>query len=149
MNNDGLVLAAEFDSNPQAMAACGLLRSAGIPAALKRGMPGITQPNWAHVDNDGLLLMVPVSFLPQARALLDSSLPERDFSATAKRAGCLKSDPEEIHSGSRNASDAESSQMTRQERPSHLKIFALIVLLIVLASVGKVALDFTKYVFRR
>src|ERR1700722_9743116 len=93
MNDDRLILAAEFDSSPQALAACGLLRSAGIPAALKRGIPGITQPNWAHVDNDALLLMVPISFLPQARALLDSRVPEQDFNAAAKRAGSLKSDP--------------------------------------------------------
>ena len=149
MNDDGLILAAEFNSSPQALAACGLLRSAGIPAALKRGMPGITQPNWAHVDNDGLLLMVPVSFLAQARALLDSRVPEQDFNAAAKRAGSLKSDPGEINADAKNASDAESNQMTRQGRTYQLKIFALIVLLMVLASVGKVALDFTKYVLRR
>src|SRR5579863_6726936 len=81
MKNDGLVLAAEFESSSQALVACGLLRSAGIPAALKRGLPGIIQPNWAHVDDDGLLLMVPESFLPQARALLDSRAEEQDFRA--------------------------------------------------------------------
>jgi len=155
MKNDGLVVAAEFDSSSQALAACGLLRSAGIPASLKRGIPGITQPNWAHVDNDGLLLMVPVSSLPQARALLDSRIPDQDFSAAAERAGCLKSAPDEISAQARTTRDAESNQVehqaskTHHERPYYLKIYALIVLLIVLVSFAQEALRFVRYVFHR
>jgi hypothetical protein len=137
MENDEPVLVAEFVSSPEAQAACGLLRSAGIPSFLKGERPGIVQPNWAHVGDDGLLLMVPASFLAQARELLDSRVSERDIIAAAEGGGNGASVPDEAWAA-REASILKNSSVPGavpliternpkyEERERRLKFFLLI-----------------------
>ena len=73
MENDEWVLAAEFYSAARARVAHALLKSAGIPSFLKGSITAIR-------------LMLPPSFLAQARELLDSQISEEDLIAQAEAA---------------------------------------------------------------
>ncbi len=86
MQNDEPTLAAEYDSNAEAWAAHGLLKSAGIPSFLKSSMPSMRQPDWAHEGEFGNLLIVPRQFLEQARELLSCQVSEADLMEAAESA---------------------------------------------------------------
>jgi hypothetical protein len=60
-----------------------LLKSAGIPAFLKSSHRFIQHPNWTNPDRAGDLLMVPRSYLAQAREILNSKISDEDLAAQA------------------------------------------------------------------
>src|SRR5258708_31770685 len=95
MQNDEPVLAAEFESGAEAMAAHGLLKSAGIPSFLKSSMPSMKQTIWAHEGEFGNLLIVPRQFLADARELLSSQVPEADLIQAAESAALPDSDADD------------------------------------------------------
>jgi len=98
MQNDEPVLAAEFESGAEAMAAHGLLKSAGIPSFLKSSMPSMKHPDWtdwAHEGEFGNLLIVPRQFLADARELLSSQVSEADLMQAAESAALPDSDTDD------------------------------------------------------
>jgi hypothetical protein len=60
-----------------------LLESAGIPAFVKSSQSSTRYPNWTNPDGFGDLLMVPRSFLPQAREILNSKISDQELAAQA------------------------------------------------------------------
>ena len=74
LSGSGVVLAKE------------LLKSAGIPAFVKSSHPSTRYLDWTNPDGFGDLLMVPRSFLAEAREILDSKISDGELAAQAESA---------------------------------------------------------------
>jgi len=78
-----LVVAQTFAYPYDARLACALLESANIPTFLADDHTGATEGAWGGAS-DGLRLFVPVSFLKEARALLQTPVSDEDLATQAQ-----------------------------------------------------------------
>jgi hypothetical protein len=76
--------AVQLLSGSGVVVATELLKSAGIPAFLKSSRPSARSRNWSNPDGFGDLLLVPRSFLAQAREILDSKVSDEELAAQAE-----------------------------------------------------------------
>jgi len=81
--DDELVLVTEYESGTEAALANGFLRSEGVPSLLTYRVRGPAY-SWKQPGDAGNLLVVPRSFLSQARQLLESKVSDQELAKQAE-----------------------------------------------------------------